>query len=116
MVLLKSALTPLAVLSPVLLKSADSAGGVVACGVEKSALTPLAVLKSPVVLQKSASGSDGGVVAARGVVLKCACPQTGVALRRSNPRQREREYERNNKDGEKPSRRMAKHIIPSLFK
>ena len=54
------------------------------------------------VLLKSAL-PDGGVEAARGVVLKRACPQTGVALRRSNPRQRERENERSNKDGEKRS-------------
>ena len=61
--------------------------------------------------------SAGGVEAARGVVLKRTCPQTGVALRRSNPRQRERENERSNKDGEKRSRvgRMAKHIKPSLL-
>ena len=57
------------------------------------------------------------LLTARGVVLKRACPQTGVALRRRNPRQRERENEYNHKDGEKRSRiRMAKHIIPSLFK
>ena len=63
----------------------------------KSALTPLAVLRLPVLLLKSVWKSDGGVVAARGVVLKRVCPQTGVALRRSNPRQRERENERSNK-------------------
>jgi hypothetical protein len=38
--------------------------------------------------------SAGGVEAARGVANERACPQTGVALRRSNPRQRERENER----------------------
>jgi len=48
-------------------------------------------------------------------MLKRACPQTGVTLRRSNPRQREREHERNNKNREKRSvGRMAKHINPPV--
>ena len=61
--------------------------------------------------------SNRGVVEARGVANERVCPQTGVGLRRRNPRQRERENERNHKDGEKRSSigRMAKHIIPSLF-
>ena len=62
------------------------------------------MLDSPVVFQKESLESDGGVEAAGAVVPKRAGPQTGVALRRSNRRQREREHERNNKDGEKPSR------------
>jgi hypothetical protein len=45
---------------------------------------------------KERTESGGRVVAARGVVLKCAYPQTGVSLRRSNPRQRERENNRSN--------------------
>jgi hypothetical protein len=62
--------------------------------------------------------SDGGVEATSGVALKRSCPQTGVALRQSNPRQRERENERCNKDGEKRSSvgRMAKHINPPVFR
>jgi hypothetical protein len=62
--------------------------------------------------------SDGGVEATRGVALKRSCPQTGVALRCSNPRQRERENERCNKDGEKRSSvgRMAKHMNPPVSK
>ena len=52
MVLLKSALTPLAVLMPVVLKR----------------LTPLAVLKSPVVLLKSALTPMAVLRLARGVV------------------------------------------------
>jgi hypothetical protein len=61
--------------------------------------------------------SDGGVIDAPGVALKRACAQTGVGLRRRNARQRERQNEYRNKDGEKPSRigRMTKHIIPFLF-
>jgi hypothetical protein len=61
--------------------------------------------------------TDGGVETARSVFLKRACPQTGVALRCSNPRQRERENEGSNKDEEKRSRvsRMA-HINPSVVK
>jgi hypothetical protein len=57
------------------------------------------------------------VEALRGVALKRACPQTGVGLRRSDPRQRERENERNYKDGKTRSSvsRMLKHIEPSLF-
>jgi hypothetical protein len=101
-VLLSSALTPLAVLAlPVVLKT--------------SALTPLAVLGAARAIAKERLESDRGVVDACGVANERVCPQTGVGLRPRNPRQRKREYERNNKDGEKPSPRMAKHIIPSLF-
>src|SRR4029077_3485758 len=62
-------------------------------------------------------GSAGGVEAARSVASERACPQTGVGLRRSNPRQRERENECSDKDEEKRScvGRVAKHIKPSLF-
>jgi hypothetical protein len=42
------------------------------------------------------SESDGGVVDARGVANERVCPQTGVGLRRRNPRQRERQNELNN--------------------
>jgi hypothetical protein len=59
---------------------------------------------------------NGGVGAPRRVALKRSCPQTGVGLRRRNPRQRERQNEYSHKDGEKRSSvgRMTKHIIPSL--
>jgi hypothetical protein len=60
----------------------------------RSAALPLAVLKLPVVL------------------LKRTCPKTGVALRRSNPCQRQRENESSNNNKEKRSSigGMAKHI------
>src|SRR4030095_167142 len=60
--------------------------------------------------------SDGGVKVTRGVGPKRVYPKTGVALRRSNPRQRERENECRNKDGKKRSSvgRMAEHMKPSL--
>jgi hypothetical protein len=96
-----------------------------------SAKVPLTVLEPPVVLLKrravSAGGvgeargviteridSAGAVGAARGVILKRACPKTGVALRRSNARQRQRENERSNKNREERSsvQRMARHIKP----
>ena len=97
-VLLRSALTPLAALDcpRCCYERIDSVGDVeVARGVARS---PMAVLKLPVVLSEA------------------RLSQTGVALRPSNPRQRERENERSHKDGEKRSSvgRMAKHIKPSL--
>ena len=121
-VLLWSALTPLAVLAlpVVLLNSASTPLAVLSLPVvfKRSALTPLAVLKLPVVLLKERIESDGGVESCPWCcLLKRACPQTGVGLRRRNPRQRERENERSHKDGEKRSSvgRMAKHIKPSLY-
>ena len=119
-VLLRSAWTPLAVLllPVVLLRSALSPVAVLLPPVElkTSALTPVAVLLLPVVLLKGIE-SDGGVVGTCGVAEQRPCPQAGVALRRRNPRQRERANERSYKDGEKRSRvgRMTRHIIPSLF-
>jgi len=95
----------------------DSAGSVgVANGIAKQRIDSGGRVEAARAVAKERIDSDSGVLAARGVILKRTCPQTGVVLLcRSNPRQTERENERNIKDGEKPSRRMAKHIIPSLF-
>jgi hypothetical protein len=57
-------------------------------------------------VSKERIDSDGSVVGACIVVLKRACPQTGVALRRSNPRLIQREKER--KDGEKRRRNIRR--------
>ena len=61
----------------------ESAGGVAAArGVAKSALTPLAVLPLPVVLLESALDSAGGVATARGVATERIDSAGGVVAAR----------------------------------
>jgi hypothetical protein len=93
----------------------ESAGGVpVARGVAKERVGSTGGIEVANGVAKERVESDGGVEGAGGVVLKRACPKTAVALRPSDFRQRQREDERSNKDGEKRNRagRMARHINP----
>jgi hypothetical protein len=86
-------------------------GVVVANGVAKECIDSTGGVGVARGVAKERIESGGGVESARGVVTEHSCPQTGVALRPSNPRQREPENDCCNQDGEKRSLvRMAKHI------
>src|SRR5262245_15926428 len=92
-----------------------------------SETVPKALLKSPLVLERRELIKSGGsivathgvekeriasdIVGARSVINECTCSQTSVALRRSNSRQRRREKEYSDNDGEKRGRvgPIAKH-------
>jgi hypothetical protein len=94
-------------------QSVDPAGSVeVARGVAIERLDSVGSVFAACAVAKQSIDSDGGVELARSVVLKRACPQTGVGLGCSNPRQRERENERSNKNGENGFERQ--HINPLL--